>query len=239
MIEWVLILNLSDRESLGAVRALSKLTVAIHREQLWLRGLPAGSALPIAIKQLPAIETYQMDVGYRLFHPSKPTPIGRLPGCAWEPVSTFIKPKLPTAALAGQSQSVHPLNIVDRHEVHEGRALLTDLKSWHHYAETAPRIRLSALRFAVRADQSVLVIGAPLPPLPGAEYWQRENLLIPAGHDFESSFVTSLVSRKLNPDGLYFLLFDRSGQWQPIPIDQVVPATRSAIRLTVESLHHG
>jgi hypothetical protein len=112
--------------------------------------------------------------------------------------------------------------------------LLTTLDAWRSYVETAPEVRLSGLYFAVAADARVLVLGTPLPPLPGQELWRCEDLLLPAGFDFEAPLLAPLLRRKLQPASDDVLLFAPDGRWERVPSAGLLPVTRSAVRLTAE-----
>jgi hypothetical protein len=118
-------------------------------------------------------------------------------------------------------------------------ALLTSFEAWRTYAEAAPEIRLRGLRFAVSAERQVLLLGAPLPPLPGQEYWQQAGLLLPAGYDLEVPLLAPLLTSRLTSDSEALVLFTAEGGWALVPMAHLVPATRSAVRLTAESFRHG
>ena len=103
---------------------------------------------------------------------------------------------------------------------------------WKQYAKTASETRLFATRFAVSEKNKVLIIGDPLPSLPGIEYWQTGNVLLPAGYDFELSIMEEFVNKKLNENKSAVILFDKDGSWQRIDKTFFVVSKRSAIRLT-------
>jgi hypothetical protein len=103
---------------------------------------------------------------------------------------------------------------------------------WQQYAATAPEVRLLGLRFAASANDQVLVLGTPLPPVPGKEYWSTHDLLLPAGFDFELPLAAGLLAAKLNPRNDAVLRFGPDGSWEKIPKEALVPASRSAARLT-------
>jgi hypothetical protein len=109
---------------------------------------------------------------------------------------------------------------------------VTSLSVWQQYAATAPEVRLLGLRFAASANDQVLVLGTPLPPVPGKEYWSTHDLLLPAGFDFELPLAAGLLAAKLNPCNDAVLRFGTDGSWEKIPKEALVPASRSAARLT-------
>lgn len=234
--EQVLVLAAADRAALGAVRHLPGLHAAEAAGRLWLRGLPPSvAALPPAVRALPAAARYGLDAQGRLFEPGRRAPPGRLPALAWQPLRELLPLELPTAALPAQPAPTYALRLVPSRRAEAGAALLTTLAEWRAYAETAPEIRLAGLRFAACADGRVLVLGAPLPPLPGQEHWQPQaRLLLPAGFDFEAPLLAPLLAARLNPAADAWLLFAPDGGWEQVPDAHLVPASRSAVRLTVQ-----
>jgi hypothetical protein len=234
MTERVLVLAAADREPLGAVRAVPGLQAAEAAGVLWLRGLPATGELPLAVRALPATAAYALDAQGRLFLPGSRTPTAQLPALAWQPIRAFVPLELPTAALPAQGVPRYRVRLVPSARAEAGAALLTTLAVWRAYAETAPAIRLESLRFAVAADQRVLLLGTPLPPIPGQEHWLREGLLLPAGFDFEAPLLASLLVRQLDAKADAMLLFAADGSWERIFKEDLLPVTRSAVRLTAE-----
>jgi hypothetical protein len=234
MRERVFVLAGSDREVLGGLRAVPGLQAAEAAGELWLRGLPATGELPLAVRALPATAAYTLDGQGRLFPLGSRTPTAQLPALAWLPIQVFVPLELPTAALPAQGAPRYRVRLVPSGRAEAGAALLTTLAFWREYAETAPAIRLEGLRFAVAADQRVLLLGTPLPPIPGQEHWLRESLLLPAGFDFEAPLLAPLLARQLNANVDALLLFAADGSWERILKVDLLPVTRSAVRLTAE-----
>ncbi|MBO3269469.1 hypothetical protein F1C16_06025 [Hymenobacter sp. NBH84] len=238
MTEHVLVLAATDCAALGAVRAVPDLRAAGADGRVWLRGLPAAAPLPLVVRTLPIVAAYTLDVAGRLFPVGRTTPVGTLPALAWQPIQEFAPLAVSSAALPAQAPPRYSVQLVPSDRAAASAALLTSWASWHAYAETAPEIRLRALRFAVSAEQLVLVLGTPLPPLPGQEYWQQQNLLLPAGFDLEASLLAPLLIRQLTPENDAFVLFAPDGSWERVLTVHLLPVTRSAVRLTAASFSH-
>ena len=234
--ERILVLADAQRAALGTVRDQPGLRAAPDAAgQLWLRGLPATGPLPLALRQLPALATYEADAEGRLFPNGKPTPTSRLPPLAWQPLAGFIPLEIPTAALPGQRPTPVPVRLVPSAESRPGAALLTTLAALASYVEAAPAVRLAGLRFAVSAQQQALIMGAPLPPIPGQEYWLSAGLLLPAGFDFEVPLVAKLLAGQQPGAAANVLLFFSDGEHEIIPAAQLQPVSRSAVRLTTRA----
>jgi hypothetical protein len=231
MKEIVITLSVQHAASLGSVRTFPGLMAAIDNEHIWVRGIPTGKPVP-KISQLPSIQTYFMDEQERLFTPGTLTPTAILPALEWQSLLSFIKVTLPVSALPGVMEKPQRVKLVRHSHMVESTALLTTLPAWEEYAATAPLVRLQHLYFAVSENAEVLIIGAPLVPLPGKAYTLKNNILLPVGYDFDPPVIAELVKAELNPENNGMLLFHQNGRWEKIRMDYFVPATRSAVRLT-------
>jgi len=214
MPEFLLKLDIKNKESLGAVRCMEGLQAAEEGNCIWIRGINALLEMDKELLRLPATNTFIIDEENNLFLPGGLTPVA------------------PTAALPGKTNDKVKLKIIPSAIVRKGAAILTTLDVWKQYAETASETRLFATRFAVSEKNKVLIMGDPLPSLPGIEYWQTGNVLLPAGYDFEFSIMEEFVNKKLNENKSSVILFDKDGSWQKIDKSFFVISKRSAIRLT-------
>lgn len=234
MKELVFVLRSEDIDTLGAVRCIPGLRVAKGQGELWLRGIYSLDNADIKIKKLPAFARYILDHQDYLFPIGKNTPVGKLKELQWIPVAEFIPLELPVSALPARPEEKHPVQLVRTKHAIQGEALLTSLYVWKAYAHTAPAARLERLRFAVSENKDVLISGSPLPPIPGQEFWRSGTMLLPSGYSFEFPFAAALIENRLNPNKDSQLVFHVSGEWEKILFSSFVPATRSAVRLTME-----
>jgi hypothetical protein len=232
MAEWVIKMQQKDADSLGAVRCIDDLLVAVEGAYIWLKGSGAVTLPGSRLQQLPVLHTYQADENNLLFIPGGLTPVGVLKELQWQPLREFIKVQPPVAAMSGVLQHTIRVQLVVSGRQQKGKALLTSLLHWKQYAEAAPLSRLAALQFAVAENGDVLITGHPLPPLPGKEYWETNDILVPAGYDFETGLLPSFIDKKFNAGKDAILVFDTKGNWQRIDKSCFVEGKRSAVRLT-------
>jgi hypothetical protein len=237
MKELIIVLSQTDKAALGSVRCLPGLLAAEKEGFIWVRGIDVNAAIDLRIRQLPGLHTYTLDADDYLFPSRGLTPIGKLQPMTWVPVSTYITVTLPVSALPGKIDQQLAVRLVPSQQSQPGNALLSDLHTWKAYGETAPLVRLQQTRFAVSEENKVLIIGEPLPALPGKEYVLQDGLLIPMGFEFDPPVISSLIGSQFNPDNDSLLLFNTDSTWSAIPKDAFVPSTRSAIRLTQGRAH--
>lgn len=232
MKELILVLAEKDRLSLGNIRCIPNIQAAISEGFIWLRGIAATGNIDLKIKQIPAQQSYTLDDENYLFPINTVTPIGKLKEMDWQDLSTFMPVEIPVAALPAQTDLQQPIQLVKAKQMVEGTALLSDLNVLKQYAERAPAIRLQQIRFAVSEYDKVLIVGTPLLPIPGKEYWMRNSMLLPSGYDFEFPIFADLIRSRLALEKDIYLLFDEQGNWEKIPLAHFKQGTRSAIRMT-------
>ena len=232
MAEFVLKLLETDKASLGAVRCMEALRVAEEEGSIWLRGINASIEMDASLKKLPVQNTFITDQENNLFNVGSVTPVGKLKDLNWQPLTDFIKVEMHNAAFPGKTNSKIPIRLVKTTKAREGTAMLTTLETWKKYAETVSELRLRAIKFAVSNKNEVLVTGHPLPSIPGKEFWEINDLLIPAGYEFEMSIIPVFINERLNKNRKAIILFDTNGRWQKIDKLFFVAGKRSAVRLT-------
>src|SRR5690242_1303658 len=110
MKELIIVLSLTDKAALGAVRCLPGLQAAEEDGFIWLRGINALD-LDLRIRQLPAVHTYTLDAEDNLFPPGGLTPVSKLKPLKWIPVAEYITVKLPVSALPGRLSLQHAIRL--------------------------------------------------------------------------------------------------------------------------------
>jgi hypothetical protein len=238
MKERIAVLPIKERDALGAVRNLLHLRVAEDGDLLWLRGIEADAGPNLRVQQLPVLNTYTLDEHGNLFPVGGTTPTNKLKELKWYPVAEYVNVELPTSALPGMTAERYKVRITASAREREAKALMTSFSVWEEYATRASELRLERLRFAVSENKDVLILGTPLPPIPGKEFWMHHSILIPCGFDFEVTLVADLLAEKLDPSHNSIFVFNADGAYEKISNMDFAPATRSAVRLTKKNLYH-
>jgi hypothetical protein len=232
MKNWIWTIDRQYAERLGTVRTLPGLQVGISETTIWLMSQDAD----IRLRQLPVLQTYRLDDQNRLFPEGKNTPVGRLPEIDWKPIRSWMPIELPSSALPGEVTARIEVRLVQAEEERQAGALLTDWSVWFEYVKGASIHRLKSLQFAVAADERVLIIGRPLPPLPGKACWVEKPWIIPGGKKLEYEFLSKALADRFNPAKDAFLLTGENGRIELIFIANLIKASRSAVRKTQETL---
>lgn len=228
--EIVITIALKDKELLGNVRTLPGLSSREVDDIIYVRGIPENPS--IRIKKLPTLNTYTLSKSGELFPIGKSTPVAVISDLQWIPLQEYIDVEPPVSALPGTTDRKYSMALLPSNSERKGTAILTTLDIWKNYAESAPDIRLEKLSFAVSEQKKVLIMGNPLPAIPGQEFWASERFLIPCGFDFEFPILKELFQKKFIQAHSDRILLSSDGNIEIIPDYNFVKATRSAIRLT-------
>jgi hypothetical protein len=235
---FLLKLDRKDERPLFRLRTESRLEVAETKSFLWVRANQVDKALQQQLKALPSIGTYRLEQGL-LFPEGGSVPTGSLPtSLKWQAVGDWVTPEPPPSVMPPLKapEPAWSLELVKATQEQAVVALLVKADAWFDYVETAPKARLDALSFALSDDKRALIIGQPLPPLPGQLYWQVEQLLLPAGWSLAHPVLGPLLSQSMSPkSGGYALVHDHKN-WEVIPFANVIAADRASVRLSSQNL---
>lgn len=221
----------SHRKQIGQIRHLLGCWIAETREEFWLRIEKPQDEFPLAVKQIPAKAKYRLEDDL-LFPLEGYTPIGKLPQMEWQPIASFMTVELPTAALPGNIEKQIPVKLIRTEEPKDTPFMLMSWENWRNYALQASNIRLQTLSFAVSVKQDVIVKGLPLPPMPGLLFWQNQQILLPAGWNFEHTILAEIFSINYLNGKEEWLLIRSEQEWERIKKKNFINASRSAIRKT-------
>src|SRR3954447_14986150 len=182
---WVLCLALDDAHALGALRLAPGLEIASDGVRLWLRGRTSDESLARSLVKLPATARYAWGSDNSLRLVNDRIPSKRLPDLVWKPLHTWLRMERSSAALPGELPRPISLALVRSCEEKSPDLLLTSLREWTTFAAAAAEIRLRGLQFAANEAGEVLILGRPLPPLPGQRFVAHQRIAVPAGFHWE------------------------------------------------------
>lgn len=235
MSAWAMQLRSEELESLGALWHVPGIEALHDAGQTWLRGPEADDVTRQLLTCLPCVGRYDVLATGELRLVGHRVPKGFLPTGTWQPLKQFLTVSLPVPSFAARHHSRIPVRLVPSSETREPNILITDLKSWAAYSQTAPQVRLRHCQFAVAGDGRVLIQGAPLPPLDGIRAVARSGLVVPCGWTWSPEVEAPILAQAWNvpPGDLWLLLLDQP--MEQVPANQLVAATRSAIQHTWEA----
>jgi hypothetical protein len=235
---WAMCLGKADLPAIGRLWQVPGIEVCDLPDRIWLRGPAQDEELDRRLAAMPATERFYVLGDGQLQPVTSQLPMGWLPTGAWVPLRQWLAVQLPAAGLGGQSDQCVPMVLVRSARPTNASVLLTTLDCWAAYAVEAPQVRLDRWRFAVADDGRVIICGQPLPPLPGSRWVDREGIAVPAGWHWSPPVEPSIVRAvfRLQPGDL--ALWQTDGTWQRILAADFVPASRAAVRVSLEGFQH-
>jgi hypothetical protein len=238
MTAWAACIKSADREALAAIRLFPGTECAEISGIVWLRGETFSEDLERALAQIPNLERFELLPSGRLKSPHSRIPSRTLPPCTWRRLKETLVPALPLALLPGDARQKLALTLIRSRAEQTPAALVTTLAAWAGFATEAPMVRLQPLSFAVNDAGQTLVLGQPLPSLPGVRLVNQAGILTPCGYAWSPAVSAGLLRELfgLGADDVAVLAAD--GTHQLLRAEQFVRASRSAARLTVTAFNH-
>ena len=205
--------------------------VGVDSDSLWLRGRIHSESLDALLRALPALHRYHWEKDDALRPLDSRLASGRFPGVSWQSLRTWLLVTLPVAQFPVLKPPSVAVRLVASGDMQPANASLVPLATWVTWAQTAPELRLKPLRFATAMNGCCLVLGAPLPSIPGRLFVAGEGIVIPAGSAWFPA-VSALTLRRLfgTPDQ-DIVLWDEDGI-RHLSSELIVPASRANARAT-------
>lgn len=234
MTGWAVRLPGERAASLGLLRLRPGLEVLERDGAIWLRGPALDDELLLRLRALPGAVRFTLDAEHRLVPAGRRLARGRLPLGEWRSLRTWLEVELPPPALPAATEQRVALTLTRAGAtVVAPNALRLAAEVWRDWAETAPRVRLRPLRFAVSADGRVLICGTPLPPLPGTRAVEREGIVTPCGWRWLPAVEPAVVRACLRLAAGDMAWLDPDGGWELLPGSAFVAGSRSAVRASL------
>jgi len=230
---WAACIPLAEFRDLAALRLFADVEFVEVERTIWLRGARTDE-LERSLARVPGLHRFEVLETGQLRSANSRIPGGMLPLSGWRPLKEALVPDLPTAAIGGETRQKLTLSVVRSGAEQAPAALLTPLADWTEFAEHSPIVRLERLVFAVSEDRQVLVLGRPVPPLPGARMVNRAGILTPCGFAWTPSVEPAVLRQLFALGENDVAVLAEDGTHQVIRSEQFVRASRSAARATRE-----
>jgi len=175
--------------------------MAYEDEFIWIRGFSKVEIERTEVLQLPAAHRFMLRET-NLYRIGNQLPDRVEPSLLWTPIHRGLRLKLPNQNFNyfGIDQS-HAISITPSNQAKPITATLIDLKSLQAYISTASNIRVQNLKWTIIDQQNAFVIGTPLLPVWGDEYYQQACFFISAGWKIRYQKMASTYQKSL-PDQL-------------------------------------
>ena len=221
--------------ALADLRREPGVAVTVSGDRAFIRWDSATVEVLCRVLPLAGVELYARRGGL-WYRPGHRLPTFGLPADEGESVPlaravtpTPVRPELPTHILPRPVE----LELVRDGRVREASALGCGLDELGRWADMAPTARLVALRAATAGDR-VLLLGRPLPPIPGAERFWGGRILVPLGFRTDPEIPEPALCGALGAGDDELLVLTHEGA-ETVPLRSFRTLTRAGVRLALEA----
>ncbi len=193
-------------------------------------------------------EIFEIDSVDRLIPRGKKVPTEKLsPEMTWLPIGEWLRLWLPQVVKTDTLPSLSPIPLrwgISEQLLAPG-AILCSLEDWSGFVLRNFQQRWKSLRFACNASSQIqlagkrlntLVVGSPVPNIPGIRLSCIDQILIPIPHCWIPGVPSEAVRRSLSLQSTEWLLWFSESSLEVIADDELIATTRVSVRATVESM---
>jgi len=218
------------KEHLGAIRHWTNLKVAFDVDNIWVKDIDYAQLNSAEIKSIPYKTTYYSREG-KLYLVNSRLPERTVPSLLWTPIERALPIQMPSFNhnYFGISEYLS-LNLVPAEKEETAAAMITSISTLKNYVETAPAIRLQKISWVLLNNDKVFLLGVPVLPVTGDVFWTRDDMIIPAGYDFDLYALCAHVNELLNPDKDSWVVWNKDNTYFLIEKDDMQPLSVSSFR---------
>ena len=238
-----------ELRGLISLRSRPEFQAARDETNLWIR-VDSSIAMDAVclLSLMPGAELFCLDDRQRLTPIDRSVPVGLLPsGLDWKPFCQLTRLWLP-AILRGKLDDDQPIvsspkRVIlkwtpSEHYVTPG-ALLCDFSDWSAYVLNNIHSKWRSLRFACRSDSeslNTLVIGEPIPSIPGLRLANLNQVLMPVAFTWVPAVPAQAVRRSFGVSDPDWILWEREDSLEIVLDSNLIATTRVSIRASAFSL---
>jgi MoxR-vWA-beta-propeller ternary system domain bpX2 len=206
-IEYYLLTDLENKESIATIRHWSQLKVAIDGQELWIKSFTNDQLESVEIKSIPNKKIFYTK-GAKLYLLNSLLPEKSVPSLLWTPIERAISVQLPTLNhnFFGIKDKLQ-IKLVSQDLEKEPFAMITTIVALNQYIQTAPAIRLKNLDWVILNQTDAFILRTPLLPLQGNVFWRNGNFLLPLGFNFEFPALVASMEKAMNPEADHWIVW--------------------------------
>ena len=235
-IDYFLLINNVHKADLGTIRVWNNLKVAFDETQIWVKGFTSNQINSVEVKSIPYKTIFYLKEAklylQKSLLPDRNVPVSLL----WTSIDRALPIHFPPLNhnYFGLEEKIS-ITLVASDTEEDATGMITSLNVLQQYIETAPAIRLQPIRWTIFNKDKVLLIGSPILPITGDTYWNKEEMFIPVGLNFELSILIYKLNQAVNPKKDSLILWNDDTTYRIINKKELQPLSLSSFRNTI---HH-
>jgi hypothetical protein len=217
---------------LAGLRTAPDVTVRLLDRHAWVYWPPENEDVLRRVRPVSGVELYECQEGNWYRHGHR-LPTSDVPAETEAVALHGVLFPAPVQPEVGPLPALRPttLRLVRDDHPRPTTALRCSLAALGRWADRVPTAELNAVR-AARAGTTALLLGSPLPSLPGGERFWGEQVLVPLGLRAEPALRERAWKEAFGIDAEHFLLLSGHGA-EAVPQAAFAPLTRSGVRLAL------
>lgn len=225
-----LTVNSVNESDLAKIRKWKNLKIATEGNLIWVSNFEDVQIESIEVKSIPDKNIYYSKNG-KLYPQNSLLPNGNEPSLLWTPIERAFPLKLTNYNhnFFGIDEQID-ISIIERETPRDAELMLVDLGSFKQYMEEASAFRLRKMKWVILNNTDALVFGTPILPLNGDVYWRRQDHFLPIGYDFELYELSLMISEKVNPEQLNWIIWDKSSNYFAVEKEIIQPLSIGSVR---------
>lgn len=233
--EYFVCIQKQDEDFLAKIRHWINIKMAFEGDFIWIKDLSTEQIQSFEIKTIPSHILYYAQNGKLFLHNSL-LPNRNIPALLWTPIERALPVKLPAFNhnYFGTKEKIN-INLIVSYIENEAFAMVTTISILDEYIQTAPKIRLQNISWALAEEDKLILFGQPILPIRGEILWRNKDFLIPAGYDFELHLLADQLNDMINPKKDAWVVWDTDGNYFLIPKQISKPLSLSSFRLSVSN----
>lgn len=199
-------------DALYPLRSWPNLKMATADGLIWLRGFSREDLESVGVLRIPMVERYYL-VDTHLYPLGKSLPARVAPTLLWTDLRRGLKITLPREnfnyfGVAGD----HHISLIPSEAQRPSTATIVDLATLGSYLYAAPRVRTALLRWTVLEGGRALIMGTPLLPIQGQDYYRQAGFLIPAGWKLKHEGMADTYQEALGDSHEYWYVLNENSE---------------------------
>lgn len=229
-ITWYLLTDEAHKDDLAGIRQWPDLKAGTDGHEFWVKGFDYAQVHSVELKSIPFATVFYEQQG-KLFLQNSRLPHRNMPSVLWTPIDRALPVRLPSFNhnYFGTDSRVQ-VSLVPSDKETTATAVIVTIEALEQYIITAPAVRLQPINWALLDQTHALLAGWPLLPVQGTAFWQRKDILLPAGFDFDLHILADVVNETLNPGFHNWLVWQADNTYFPVSKKDMQPLSLESFR---------
>lgn len=215
-VEYWLSVDQVHKSSLYDLRNWAHLKIASDEHLIWVRGFTNTEIGSVKVLSIPSAKRYCLQ-GTKLYLLGHRLPYRVEPSLLWTEIQRGLSLNLPQQNFNyfGLNQA-HSISIVPSDKIYTMNVTIVQLDLLCAFVRSAASIRMESLKWTIIDDQQALIIGTPLLPISGEDYYTNGCFIIPGGYKLKYGVMLATYEKSLLGHSDCWYIIDEKNEMRKI-----------------------